>query len=219
MHVVIGGAGKLGRHLADVFGKAGHHVSIIGHRPVDLEEAAISPNVSTVLGDLTTNNTLRLAAIDNAAVFVACTSSDEANMLACYLAKFEFGVKRVIARVNDPRNEHMFTEQYGCDAAVSYADIMGRMVLEESTYADVVTLLKLRQGKLVIIEGEVHENSSIAGKTLAQASVPENIVIVAIIRGDDTLIARGQTQILAGDRLLALMSEESQDVFKDVLRN
>jgi trk system potassium uptake protein len=219
MHVVIGGAGKLGRHLAGVFGKANHHVSMIGQRQVDLDEVGGQPNVATVLGDLTTNNTLRLAGTDNAAVFVACTASDEANMLACYLAKFEFGVKRVIARVNDPRNEHMFTEEYGCDAAISYADIMGRMVLEESSYADVVTLLKLRQGKLVIIEGEVHGASALAGKTLAQAMVPENIVIVAIIRGDETLIARGRTQILAGDRLLALMSEASQDTFKDALRN
>ncbi len=219
MNVLVSGGGNVGRQLARLFRDAGHKVSVIEKRADRVEKVAgLGPGVSVYCGDATDPGMLKTAGASEAHVFVAATGSDEANMLSCFLAKVWFGIGRTIARVNDPRNEHMFTPEYGCDAAISYSDIIARMVLEETSYADVVTLLKLRKGQLTLVEGEVHGDSFLAGKTLAEAGLPHDIIVVAVLRGDETLIARGNTRILPGDKLLALTARGAGTIFGDLLR-
>lgn len=219
MNVLVSGGGNIGRQLARLFRDAGHRVSIIEKRADRAEKiAGLGPGVSAICGDSTDPEVMQTAGAKEAHVFVAATGSDEANMLSCFLAKLWFGIGLTIARVNDPRNEHMFTPEYGCDAAISYSDIIARMVLEETSYADVVTLLKLRKGQLTLVEGEVHQDSLLAGKTLADAGLPHDIIVVAVLRGDETLIARGNTRILPGDKLVALTTRGAETTFGDLLK-
>lgn len=219
MNVLVAGGGKVGRQLARLFRDAGHRVSVVEMRAERVENVkGLGPQVTAHHGDATDPGALIVAGAASAELFVAATGSDEANMLSCYLASAYFGIKRTIARVNDPRNEYLFTPEFGCDVAISYSDIIARMVLEETSYGDVVTLLKLRRGQLSLVEGEVHEGSPLGGKTLSEARLPEHIVIVAVLRGSETLIARGGTRIEAGDRLVALNSQDSEEAFRDLIR-
>ena len=219
MKVLVAGGGKIGRQLARMFVDANHDVSVVESRQEHVETVRqLAGKVTCVCGDATDPGVLAEAGAAQADVFVAATGSDEVNMLCCYLARVWFGAKRTIARVNDPRNEHMFTPEYGCDAAISYSSIIARMVIEETSFADVVTLLRLRRGQLALVEGEVNPRSDLAGKTLAEANLPDQIVIVAVLRGDDTLVARGGTRILPGDRVVALNGQGTEETFKDLLR-
>lgn len=219
MNVLVAGGGKVGRQLARLFRDAGHSVIVVEVRAEHVENVmALGEQVVVHHGDATDPGTLAVAGASGADLFVAVTGSDEANMLSCYLASAHFGIRRTIARVNDPRNEYLFTPEYGCGAAISYSDIIARMVLEETSFGDVVTLLKLRRGQLSLVEGEVHEGSPLGGKTLAEAHLPEDIVIVAVLRGNQTLLARGQTRIQTGDRLVALNSRDSEEAFRDLIR-
>lgn len=219
MKVLVAGGGKVGRQLARLFRDAGHTVSVVEIRSEHVQNVSgLAPQVSVFHGDATDPGVLGMAGAAGADVFVAATGSDEANMLSCFLARNVFGIKRTIARVNDPRNEHMFTPEYGCDTGISYSDIIARLVIEETGFADVVTLLKLRRGQLSLVEGEVHEGSALDGKTLAEARIPHEIVIAAVLRGSETMIPRGQTRIAAGDKLLALNSKGSEEAFHDLIR-
>ncbi len=219
MNVLVAGGGKIGRQLARLFRDAGHTVSVVEARSEHVRNVSgLGPGVATLHGDATDPSVLGAAGAGGAHIFVAATGSDEANMLSCYLARSVFGIKRTIARVNDPRNEHMFRPEYGCDAAISYSDIIARMVIEETGFADVVTLLKLRRGQLSLVEGEVQEGSALDGKTLAEAHIPHEIIIAAVLRGSETLVPRGHTKILAGDKLLALNSSGREDAFHDLVR-
>lgn len=219
MNVLICGGGKVGRQLASVFRDAGHTVTVVEARSERVEAIrALGEGVTCISGDATDPGVLADANAVNTDVLVAATGSDEANMLSCFLARTWFNIPKTIARVNDPRNEHMFTPEYGCDVAISYSSIIAKMVIEETSFADVVTLLKLRRGTLTLVEGEVRESSELAGKTLASAALPREIVVVAVLRGDETLLARGHTKIMPGDRLVALNSQGSEEVFRDLLR-
>lgn len=219
MNVLVAGGGKVGRQLARLFRDAGHTVSVVEMRAEHVESVkGLGGQVTAHHGDATDPGALMVAGATTSDLFVAATGSDEANMLSCYLASAYFGIKRTIARVNDPRNEYLFTPEFGCDVAISYSDIIAKMVLEETSFGDVVTLLKLRRGQLSLVEGEVREGSPLGGRTLAEAHLPEHLVIVAVLRGNRTLLARGQTRIEAGDRLVALNSRGSEEAFRDLIR-
>jgi trk system potassium uptake protein TrkA len=219
MNVLLAGGGKVGRQLAILLKEKGHHATVIEIKPEHVNIASrVGPEVTVLGGDATDPGMLAQAGARDAQVFIAATGSDEVNMLSCYLARTHFGIPKTVARVNDPRNEHMFTPEYGCDTAISYSDIIARIVIEETSFSDVVTLLRLRRGELALVEGEVHEGSLLAGKTLSDAGLPPGIVVVAVLRGDKVLIARGLTRIVAGDRLVALYSGDSEDLFRDLLR-
>ena len=219
MNVLIAGGGKVGRRLASLFHDAGQTVSVIEVRREHVKSLReLVPDVDAFVADATDPGALTAAGAAHTDVFIAATGSDEVNMLSCFLARNVFGIRRTIARVNDPRNEHMFTPEYGCDVAISYSEIIARIVIEETAFADVVTLLKLRRGQLSLLEGEVQKGSALDGKTLAEAGMPPSTIVAAILRGNETILPRGGTKVVAGDRLLALCSSGSEEAFHDLIR-
>lgn len=219
MNVLVAGGGKVGRQLARLFRDAGHTVSVVEERADHVQSLSeLGTGVKSVHGDATDPGTLGSAGAPAADIFVAVTGSDEANMLSCFLARSVFGIRRTIARVNEPRNEHLFTPEYGCDVAISYSDIIARIVIEETGFSDVVTLLKLRRGQLSLVEGEIQPGSALDGKTLAEVQIPHEIVIAAVLRGTETIVPRGLTKLSAGDKVLALNSSGSEEAFHDLVR-
>jgi trk system potassium uptake protein TrkA len=218
MRVVISGAGAVGRHLASDLAARGHDVTLIEQNPAHLEEAKEwAPDVTFLLGDACEPWVLDKAGLSQADVMVAVTGDDEDNLVTSLLAKQEHGVPRVLARVNHPNNEWLFTEQWGVDAAVSPPHILTAMVEEEVTVGDLVRLLPLERGRISIVELTVPNDSPNAGRPLYELRLPPDSAIVAVIREDHVAIPQPETVITAGDEILALSAPESETALRTAI--
>jgi trk system potassium uptake protein len=138
-------------------------------------------------------------------VLAAVTGSDATNLVVTSLARFEFNVPRVIARLNNPKNAWLFTQEMGVDVALNQADILARLVAEEMSLGDMMTLLKMRKGEYSLIEEKVHPLSQAVNKNLRDLQIPEECVLVAIIRKNKLFIPHGDTVLQSADEVLALV--------------
>jgi trk system potassium uptake protein TrkA len=206
MFVIIVGGGNIGSHLAKMLLEGGHTVKVIDERPAPLEKLPKElPAEVIVAGDGSSPITLEKAGVRKANVLAAVTGSDETNLVVTSLARFEFNVPRVIARVNNPKNAWLFNQEMGVDVALNQADILARLVAEEMSLGDMMTLLKLRKGEFSLIEEKVHPLSPSANKSVAELQLPDKSTIVAIIRKNQLLIPHGDTILQPADEVLALV--------------
>jgi trk/ktr system potassium uptake protein len=212
---MISGAGAVGRHLAADLAARGHQVTLIEQVPEILETAKDwAPGVNLLLGDACEPWVLEKANLSSTEVVVAATGDDEDNLVTSLLAKQEYGVPRVLARVNHPDNEWLFSEQWGVDAAVSPPHILTAMVEEEVTVGDLVRLLPLERGGISIVEVTVPADSPTAGRPLYELRLPTDSTIVAIIRDSHVVIPQPETVITPGDEVLALTIPDSEDALR-----
>jgi trk system potassium uptake protein TrkA len=206
MFVVIVGGGNTGSYLAKLLLEGGHSVKVIEERPAVLEKIKGEiPSESIIAGDGSSPQVLEIAGVLKANVLAAVTGSDETNLVITSLARFEFNVPRVIARLNNPKNAWLFTPEMGVDVALNQADILARLVAEEMSLGDMMTLLKLRKGEYSLIEEKVHPLSPASGNNLRDLQIPSECVIVAIIRKNQLLIPHGDTILQPADEVLALV--------------
>ena len=206
MLVIIVGGGRTGSELASMLIGQGHQVKVIDDRPIMVERLKKELGEDqVVLGDVSSPSTLEAAGIAKANVLAAVTAEDEANLVATTLARFEFNVPRTIARVNNPDNAWMFTPEMGVDVALNQADILARLVAEEMSLGDMMTLLKLRKGQFSVVEEKVHPTAMAVGKTLGELKLPDQCVIVAVLRKGDLIIPRGELVLQQADEVLAIV--------------
>jgi trk system potassium uptake protein TrkA len=210
MFVIIVGGGKTGSQLAFLLLNEGHEVKIVEDRPTVLERLRQELPAETVIaGDGSDPNVLEAAGIRRAHVLAAVTGSDEANLVITTLARFEFGVPRIIARVNNPKNAWLFTPEMGVDVALNQADLMAHLIAEEMSLGDMMTLLKLRKGQYSLVEEKVHPTAIAAGKAIRNLGLPQECVIAAIIRKGQLIIPHGDTVLQPADEVL-MVSHASQ---------
>jgi len=206
MTVMIVGGGKVGSYLASLLLAEGYQVKIIEIRHEEIARLrADLPVEVVVLGDGADPNVLEAAGIRRAHVVAAVTGADETNLVTTSLARFEFGVPRIIARVNNPKNAWMFTPEMGVDVALNQADLMARLVAEEMSLGDMMTLLKLRKGQYSLVEEKVDPASVMVGKMVRDLNLPAECVLVAIIRKGQLLIPHGDVVLQPADEVLALV--------------
>jgi trk system potassium uptake protein TrkA len=215
VRAVIAGGGAVGRHLAGDLLRRGHEVLLIEQELAHLDIARESaPEVEYVLGDACEPWVLEEAGLRQADVVVAATGDDEDNLVISLLAKQEFGVPRVLARVNHPRNEWMFSEQWGVDQAVSVPHLLTALVEEAVTVGDLVRLLRLEGGKIALVEMTIPDSSPNAGHPLYEFRLPPDAVIVAVLREGHVVIPQPETVVAAGDEVLALSSAEAETALR-----
>lgn len=219
MKVIITGAGKIGRHLAGDLAERGHQVTLIEQEKEAAARAAhdLPESVTILLGDACEPYVLEEAKLMQSDVLVAATGDDEDNLVTSLLAKQEFAVPRVLARVNHSRNEWMFTEQWGVDVPVSPPHILTALVEEAVTVGDVVRLLKLERGKVSLVELTLDESSKVAGRPMYELRLPLDSAIVAIIRDEHVVIPQPETVLAAGDELMAIARPEVEDDLRTAL--
>lgn len=218
MRVVISGAGAVGRHLAGDLARRGHQVTLIEQNPDVLETAKEwAPDVDHQIGDACEPWVLEKVQMNTADVVVAATGDDEDNLVTSLLAKQEFGVPKVLARVNHPSNEWLFTEQWGVDAAVSPPHILTAMVEEEVTVGDLVRLLPLERGGISIVELTIPQDSPTAGRPLYELRLPPDSAILAIIRGGHVVIPQPETVVADGDEVIALTVPDAEAEVRSIL--
>lgn len=218
MRVVIAGAGAVGRHLGSDLAARGHTVVVIEQVPETLKDAREwDPDLEYLLGDACEPWVLEKADLKTADVVVAATGDDEDNLVISLLSKQEFAVPRVLARVNHPRNEWMFTEQWGVDVTVSVPHLLTALVEEAVTVGDLVRLLRLEGGRVGLLELTVPASSSNAGRPLYELRLPTDTAIVAVLREGHVVIPQPETVVTAGDEVLALSSKESEPALREAI--
>jgi trk system potassium uptake protein TrkA len=206
MFVIIAGGGKTGSQLASQLLSGGHKVRLIEDRPSVLERLQEElPSEVIVAGDASSPSVLDSAGIQEAQVLAAVTGEDEDNLVITTIARFEFGVPRIIARVNNPKNVWLFTSEMGVDVALSQSDILAKLIAEEMSLGDMMTLLKLRKGEFSIVEEKVHPQATVVGKLLRDIELPPQCVFAAVIRKGQLIVPNGNTELAAVDEIIALV--------------
>jgi len=216
--VLIIGGGKTGTYLAALLIKSGCDVRVVENRPPAFERlsrelAAPVP----VLGDGTDPELLEQIGIVNMDVVAAVTGDDETNLVAASLAKFEYQIRRVIVRVNNPRNVWLCTPEMGVDVAINQADLLATLIVEEMSVGDMQTLVRLRQGAVEIVEEAVTPNSQAVNKPIAALDLPTDCNITAIIRGSEVIIPGGSTVLQAGDEIVAVIRSHNRRALEQAL--
>jgi len=220
MHVMIVGGGKVGTYLARILLADGHTVKVIEGTREEFERAAHElPAGVVVFGNGTDPDMLEAAGIRDVDVVAAVTRTDETNLVITSLARFEFNVKRTIARVNIPKNAWLFTPAMGVDVPLNQADLMAHLIAEEMSLGDVMTLLKLRRGQYSLVENKVDPRSVAAGKAVRDLNLPQECVLTAVIREGNLLIPRGSTVLVPGDEVFALVHVSQLDVLAAILKS
>lgn len=218
MFVIIVGGGKTGSQLASQLLSGGHKVRLVEDRPVVLERLKDElPSEVIFAGDGSSPSVLESAGIGQAQVLAAVTGDDEDNLVITTLGRFEFGVPRIIARVNNPKNMWLFTPEMGVDVALSQSDILAQLIAEEMSLGDMMTLLKLRKGEYSIVEEKVHPEAVVVGKMLRDIELPTQCVFAAVIRKGELIVPNGGTELAPVDEVIALVHASQASKLAELL--
>jgi trk system potassium uptake protein TrkA len=220
VNVVVVGAGKVGSFIAADLAANGHAVTVIEQDPARVDQLAARAelkDVSWATGDACEVTVLAAAGAERVDVVVAVTGDDEDNLVASLLAKQEFAVPRVLARVNHPENEWLFTEQWGVDVPVSTPHLISALVEEAVSVGSLVRLLQLAGGRARLVEVTLTADAPVIGRDLASAHLPRDSSIVAIVRAGDIVVPRGDTVFYEGDEVIALVTDTSEDAVRALL--
>jgi trk system potassium uptake protein TrkA len=209
MYIVIIGAGRIGFNLAQKLIQDKHVVTVIEKDRARADGISQNLDAMVINGDGCEPRYLEDAQVTKADVVAAVTADDEDNLIVCQLAKEVFGVKRTVARVNNPRNEHIFTA-LGVDVPVNATAIIAKIIEEESSFEDFINLMTFKRGKLALIRVDITDDSPVIDKMLKQITLPENSVLVSIVRGDSIIVPKGETVLLKGDDVIALTTIENE---------
>ncbi|HSB70571.1 MAG TPA: NAD-binding protein [Candidatus Methylomirabilis sp.] len=217
MLAVIVGGGRGGSYLAQDLQGQGYQVKVVDRRPEVVARLRQEVEGEVICGDGCSPEILEQVGTAKADLIVAITHDDEDNLVICRLAKHHFHVRRVIARVNNPRNEWLYTKAWGVDVAISQVHLTAKVIEEEIGLGELVTLLKLNRGEAALVEVNLPEASPARGKAIRDLNFPPDTVIVSVIRSGKLVIPRGDTQLAAGDEVLAVSTVAAEKALKDIL--
>jgi trk system potassium uptake protein TrkA len=217
MRVAIAGAGNVGTYIAGDLRDAGHEVLLL-EKNVDLvRKLRDTIDVEWVPADACEVASLQRAGLDRVDVMVAATGDDEDNLVISLLAKQEFAVPRVVARINHPKNQWLFNESWGVDVSVSTPHLLTALVEEAVSVGSLVRLLQLQGGEARLVEVTLASDSPADGKAIVDLAIPRDATVVAVIRKDHVIVPRGDTVLYAGDEVVALVTPESEPVVTGLL--
>ncbi|MDD5560849.1 MAG: NAD-binding protein [Candidatus Omnitrophica bacterium] len=203
MYILIIGAGKVGYFLAKRLCQGKHTVSIVDKDRAICDEIAKELEALVINGDGCDPKILEEAGIERADVLAAVTGEDEDNLIVCQLAKEKFNLQRTVGRVNNPDNEHTFNE-LGIDVPVDSTKIIAKVIEEEVSFSDFVNLMSFKRGKLAIVRVDLPSDSPVINKEVKDITLPQDAVLVSIVRGEEVILPKGNTVLKTGDDVIAL---------------
>ncbi len=216
MKVAIAGGGNVGAYIAADLKEAGHEVLVIEQDADLVGRLSAWLDVEWYVGDACEVYNLHDAGLADADVVVAATGDDEDNLVVSLLAKQEFAVPRVVARVNHPKNDWLFDENWGVDVSVSTPHLLTALVEEAVSVGTIVRLLRFEHGNAGLVEVTLAEDSPAAGKTVSDLAIPRDATVVAVVRADHVIVPRGDTVVQAGDEVLCLVTGTGEDAIKAI---
>lgn len=214
MRIVICGAGTTGRHVAEVLADV-HHVTVIEVDPGRVE--AGRPDIAYVLGDASDPEVLVKAGGRGSDALIAVTRDDPVNLVAANIARHRLGVRWVVARMNDPRHAWLFAPAAGVDVVVSTAELVARLVQEEVTAGDLVTLLRLRGAGVAVTETTLPAGASVAGTLAPELALPAGTALTAVVRDGHVLLPARAGRLTAGDVVIALCEPGREHILHETL--
>ncbi len=217
MKVIVVGGGKVGYYLSKTLLEHRHEPVIIESNKQKCARLANDLDIPVFSGDGTMAKVLILAGIEEADVLVSVTGQDQNNLIACQLAKQKFKVSKTIARINNPKNSHIFRE-LGVDISISTTDNISNMIEREVDVSEIKQLASLNRGQASIIELVVPYNFKYNGVTLLDLPSPEDCIIVTIFRNGELIIPRGNTKILAKDVITMIIKDQAIHEVKRLFR-
>lgn len=217
MYIIIVGGGKVGYNLTKLLLAEEHEVLLIEKDKTKTGGLAREFGESLMEGNGSRVSVLREAGANRADVLVAVTGTDEDNLVICQVAKAVFKCPRTIARVNDPGNESLFST-LGIDATVSSTRLIDALIEEQVKAEDmVIPLVTLRAGNVEIIEVDLSRSSGMMGKKIREIHLPEGAIFISILRGDEVVIPKGDTELIPGDKVVALVKKEAEQALREML--
>jgi trk system potassium uptake protein len=216
MRVAIAGAGAVGRSIAAELIAGEHKVMLIERQQSQFEPHTVE-QAEWVLADACELSSLEDAGMQLCDVVIAATGDDKVNLVVALLAKTVFAVRRVVARVNDPANEWLFTEAWGVDVAVSTPRMLAAMVEEAVSVGDLVRLLTLRQGQANLVELTLPEDTPLAGRPVRDIVLPRDAALVTILRGGRVIVPQSDDPLEAGDELLFVAAADVEGEIRQAL--
>jgi trk system potassium uptake protein TrkA len=207
MRVAIAGAGAVGRSIAKELLGNGHEVLLIDKSPAAIKLHSV-PDAEWLLADACEISSLDEAALDRCNAVIAATGDDKVNLVVSLLAKTEYGVPRVVARINHPNNEWLFNESWGVDVAVSTPRLLSALVEEAVTVGDLVRLMSFRQSAASLVELTMPADAPLAGERIGSIEWPTDTALVAILRDGRVIVPNSDDPLEAGDELLFVTSED-----------
>jgi trk system potassium uptake protein len=217
MRVAIAGAGNVGLFIANDLDATGHEVQLIEQNPAVVERAVAAEGVEWFIADACEVSSLKEAGLERCDVVVAATGDDEDNLVISLLAKQEFAVPRVIARVNHPKNEWMFNENWGVDLSVSTPHLITALVEEAVSVGRLVRILQFERGQARLVEVTLAQNAPVVDRALKDIDMPRDATVVAVVRGEHVVMPRGDTIFEVGDEVLAMVTPDSEENVRGIL--
>jgi trk system potassium uptake protein TrkA len=217
MRVAIAGAGNVGLFIANELVDNGHDVLLIENNLEVANRIPARAGIDVRVADACEVSSLKEAGIDQCDVVVAATGDDEDNLVVSLLAKQEFAVPRVIARVNHPKNHWLFNASWGVDVSVSTPHLITALVDEAVSVGRLVRLFQLEGGAVGLVEVTLAEDAPVHSKAVRDIDIPRDATIVAIVRDNHVVMPRGDTVLYTGDEVLALVTAEAEDQLRHAL--
>ena len=216
MRVAIAGAGNVGRSIALELLGNGHEVLLVEREPRAMKVDTV-PSAEWLLADACELETLVQAGIQTCNVVVAATGDDKVNLVVSLLAKTEFGVDRVVARVNHPKNEWLFNESWGVDVSVSSPRLLAAVVEEAVSVGDLVRLLTFKKGGANLVELTLADDAPLVGKRIGSVPWPNDSALVAVLREGRVVLPTPDAALEAGDELLLVATSEVEGELDELL--
>lgn len=213
MRIAIAGAGNVGRSIARELLSNGHHVLLIDKDPKAMKMESV-PDADWLLADACEIISLDHAKLEMCNVLVAATGDDKVNLVVSFLAKTEYGVPRVVARVNHPKNEWLFDGSWGVDVSVSTPRMLSALVEEAVSVGDVVKLFSLSEGDASLVEITLPEESPCIGKQVNEVELPEDCALAAILRDGRVIAPTPTDAFAAGDELLFVATAGAENTLQ-----
>lgn len=216
MKIAIAGAGNVGRAVAKELIENGHHVLLMDRDPSSLKMDTL-PQAEWLLADACEIASLDNAKLSSCQVLVAATGDDKVNLVCSLLAKTEYGIPRVVARINHPKNEWLFDSSWGVDVAVSTPRIISALIEEAVTVGEVVRLFSLKRGGANLVEITMPEGGMVCGKTVGEMTFPEGTSLATIVRDGQVIAPKAQDLLMSGDELIFVATADAEDLLKECL--
>ncbi|HEX5595652.1 MAG TPA: TrkA family potassium uptake protein [Micromonosporaceae bacterium] len=216
MRVAIAGAGNVGRSIAQELIEHGHQVMLIERQPAQMRPEQV-PAAHWILADACELSSLEEADLASCDVVVAATGDDKVNLVVSLLAKTEFAVPRVVARVNQAENEWLFTEQWGVDVAVSKPRVMAALIEEAVTVGELVRLMTFQQGEANLVEITLPPSAPHVGQAVRTVPLPPDAALVAVLRGKRVLVPTPDDPLEAGDELIFVCTAAAEENVRAVI--